>query len=91
MEYCKKCLQPNTRPNTFFDNKGICPACNYFEIGPRNISNNRKLELDEIVDFGKKNSSSGYDCIIGVSGGKDSMRQALYVKNVLKITRILMH
>ena len=31
MKYCKKCLQPDTRPNTFFGDDGVCPACTYFE------------------------------------------------------------
>ena len=28
MRYCKSCLQPDTRPNTIFE-EGICPACIY--------------------------------------------------------------
>ena len=45
--------------------------------------------MKSIVDFGQKNNNSGYDCIIGVSGGKDSLRQALYVKEVLKMNPLL--
>ena len=29
MKYCIKCLQPDTRPNTYFTEEGLCPACNY--------------------------------------------------------------
>jgi N-acetyl sugar amidotransferase len=49
----------------------------------------RQEELKEIVKFGKENSSSGYDCIIGVSGGKDSTRQAIFVKEVLGMNPLL--
>lgn len=49
----------------------------------------RRKILDEICDFGRNNNSSGYDCIIGVSGGKDSTRQALYVKHILKLKPLL--
>ena len=31
MKYCKKCLQPDTRPGIKFDDKGVCYACLYEE------------------------------------------------------------
>jgi len=89
MKYCKKCLQIDTRPGIKFDEKGICPACNYFESLKTVDWDERRKELDDIVSFGKVNSHSGYDCIIGVSGGKDSTRQAFFVKNVLKMNPLL--
>jgi N-acetyl sugar amidotransferase len=42
----------------------------------------RRKILDEIVQWARDNNTSGYDCIIGVSGGKDSTRQALFAKEV---------
>lgn len=89
MKYCKKCLQPDTRPGTRFDEKGICPACNYFDTLKDVDWEERKQELREIVDFGKANNHSGYDCIIGVSGGKDSTRQAIFVKEILGMNPLL--
>jgi N-acetyl sugar amidotransferase len=89
MKYCKSCLQTDKRPNTKFDEFGICPACNYFESLKEVDWEERKRELQEIIAFGKQNNHSGYDCIIGVSGGKDSTRQALYVRNVLKMKPLL--
>ncbi|MCS6796612.1 MAG: N-acetyl sugar amidotransferase [Raineya sp.] len=89
MKYCKKCLQPNTRPNTNFDNRGICPACNYYENLKEIDWEEHQKELKEIVEFGKRHNHSGYDCIIGVSGGKDSTRQALFVRNILKMKPLL--
>lgn len=89
MKYCKKCLQSDTRPGTKFDANGVCPACNYFETLADVDWEERRKELDEIVAFGKAHNQSGYDCIIGVSGGKDSTRQAFYVKEVLKMNPLL--
>jgi len=91
MKYCVKCLQPDTRPNIRFDENGICPACNHHDSLNNVDWDKRKSELDEIVAFGKANSSSGYDCIIGVSGGKDSMRQANFVKDVLGMNPLLVN
>lgn len=89
MKYCKKCLQPDTRPNTQFSENGICPACVYHSTLHSVEWDERMEEIQEMVSFGKKNSSSGYDCIIGVSGGKDSTRQALFVKEKLGMNPLL--
>jgi N-acetyl sugar amidotransferase len=91
LKYCTKCLQPDTRPNTVFNKYGLCPACIYHQSIEGEDWDARKKELKEIVDFGKMNSSSGYDCIIGVSGGKDSTRQALFVKEQLGMNPLLVN
>jgi len=91
MKYCVKCLQPDTRPGTRFDTVGVCPACNYHSSLATVDWDERRKELDEIVAFGKTNAQSGYDCIIGVSGGKDSTRQAIFVKEVLGMNPLLVN
>lgn len=91
MKYCLKCLQPDTRPGIRFDAQGICPACNYHASLTDVDWDERRRELNEIVAFGRAHSHSGYDCIIGVSGGKDSTRQALFVKDVLKMNPLLVN
>jgi N-acetyl sugar amidotransferase len=89
MKYCQICLQTDTRPGIKFDEFGICPACNYHKSLQDVDWNERREELESIVAFGKENNHSGYDCIIGVSGGKDSTRQAFFVKDVLKMNPLL--
>ena len=42
----------------------------------------RDEQLQEIIIWAKEHSNFGYDCIIGVSGGKDSMRQALHAREL---------
>lgn len=87
--FCKRCLNANTRPNIKFGEDGLCPACKY-DSQVRDIDwSERDKEIKPIVEFGKKNNKSGYDCIVGVSGGKDSTRQALYVKEHLGMNPLL--
>lgn len=88
MKYCKLCLQPDTRPNSNFIN-GLCPACNYHEQLPNVNWEARSRDLEDICRQIKNEPSSQYDCIIGVSGGKDSTRQALYVRDKLKLKPLL--
>jgi hypothetical protein len=91
MKYCKRCLQTDTRSGTRFDEEGICPACKYHETLKDVDWAVRKKELEKIVLFGRENNYSGYDCIIGVSGGKDSLRQAFFVKYELKMNPLLVY
>ena len=90
-KYCKQCLQPNTRPNESEWINGICWACTNHAKNKDIDYNERFLELQELVKKAKneKNESQKYDCIIGVSGGKDSTRQALWVRNKLGLKPLL--
>lgn len=89
MRYCKKCVQPDTRPGIKFDSDGICPPCRFTAKFDEIDWGLRKQELLEIANFGKTHNVSGYDCIVGVSGGKDSTRQSLYVRDELGLKPLL--
>ena len=92
MKYCVKCLQPDTRPNIKFLDNGLCPACNYYNEVQHADWNEREYLLLNIVEELKlraKKKGSYFDCIIGVSGGKDSTRQALFVRDKLKLKPLL--
>tara|TARA_A100001035_G_scaffold272157_1_gene261110 strand:+ start:238 stop:1371 length:1134 start_codon:yes stop_codon:yes gene_type:complete len=89
MKYCLNCLQPDTRPNTFFTEKGICPACNYFNKLKNVDWDERFYQLEEIIQKFPKRKGNYHDCIIGVSGGKDSTRQALWVRDKLNLNPLL--
>jgi hypothetical protein len=67
----------------------ICPACNYFSKLKEVDWNERAQMLEGIIEKYKSNSSSKFDCIIGVSGGKDSVRQALFIRDKLKVNPLL--
>ena len=89
MIYCKQCLQPDTRPNTKFTVEGLCPACNYFDELQKVDWQERSEILIELIESAPKNKSHKFDCIIGVSGGKDSTRQAIFVRDKLGLNPLL--
>ena len=73
---CKKCLFPNTKPSLHFDENGVCFACLYTDYHDQKIDWDKKKEkFFEICKEIKKNKQNDYDCIIPVSGGKDSTYQ----------------
>lgn len=94
MKYCKKCLQPDTRPGVLFDEEQVCYACRYEESKERIDWLAREKKLQEIADNAKieaKNRGVAYDCVIGVSGGKDSTFQAVYAKERLGLHPLLVN
>lgn len=94
MKYCKKCLQPDTRPNILFDENQVCYACK-FEEEKKNINwAEREAALKVIAEEAKakaKETNCPYDCVIGVSGGKDSTFQAFYAKEKLGLKALLVN
>jgi N-acetyl sugar amidotransferase len=78
MIYCTKCLLPNTKPDLKFVN-GICTACLNFERRSEIDWVKREKEFIEIIKTRKTSSSSLWDCLIPVSGGKDSTYQVLKI------------
>jgi len=89
VRYCTNCLQPSTRPNTKFDELGNCPACRYHKTLIDVDWEERFQLLEEMLSRHTKKESQKYDCIVGVSGGKDSTRQALFVRDKLKMNPLL--
>lgn len=84
MKYCSKCLFPETKPDLYFDSDGVCDSCRSAE---RKHGFSKAIDwieqaekFSEIVAEAKKNKSGCYDCVVPVSGGKDSTWQVLEAK-----------
>lgn len=89
MRYCVRCLQPDTRPNTSFNEEGVCPSCNYFDKLLAVDWQERFEIFTDILAKYPRSDGVGFDCIIGVSGGKDSTRQALWVREKFGLNPLL--
>lgn len=72
MKFCTICLYPDTKPGLHFDENGVCFACKWHELKNTIDWNSRKKELEKILDKYKNKDGNSYDCIIPISGGKDS-------------------
>jgi N-acetyl sugar amidotransferase len=84
LKYCSQCVFPETKPDLTFNDDGICSACIAAEEKDKGIDwDKRATEFEEIIKFYKKPEGEiGYDCLIPVSGGKDSTYQAYFMKFV---------
>ncbi|MCW5635303.1 MAG: N-acetyl sugar amidotransferase [Rubrivivax sp.] len=81
LRYCVRCCIPQTQEGVVFDELGVCQACQSAEQKIHIDWTARERALREILDDAKAKAEAagrGYDCIIPISGGKDSTFQ-LYV------------
>lgn len=86
MKYCNACVMPNTKPDLTFDEEGVCDACRSAQKKDQDIDwDKRREEFEGIVKKYKGSKGHGYDCIIPVSGGKDSTFQAFMMKYIFKM------
>ncbi len=77
IRYCRRCVMPDTRPDILFDEDGVCSACRHFEQRPQIDWAARRAELEAMLDRYRSRDGSNYDCVVPVSGGKDSTFQVL--------------
>ncbi|NLD98190.1 MAG: N-acetyl sugar amidotransferase, partial [Synergistaceae bacterium] len=77
MNYCKRCVMPDTKPDLKLDDEGICSACRSYENRKAVDWASRERELMEILARYRSQNQSGWDCIVPVSGGKDSTYQVI--------------
>ncbi|MRR56890.1 MAG: N-acetyl sugar amidotransferase [Deltaproteobacteria bacterium] len=93
MRYCLRCLYPeNARPTILFDDHGVCSGCRAQETKKRLdwVDRERRLR-DLFAEYKSKARARGnvYDCIIPVSGGKDSHYQVYLAKEVYGMNPLL--
>ena len=81
MHYCLRCCMPESNEGMIFDDMGICRACYSSEQKMHIDWVEREKALRKILDF-HRNKGNDYDCIVPISGGKDSTFQLHVVTQV---------
>jgi len=67
MKGCTRCILPETFPGIEFDGNGVCSYCLNYE--PVTVQGEEELEK---VLASYRNKGGKYDCIVPISGGRDS-------------------
>ena len=88
---CSLCVLDTTVPQIKFDQNGVCNFCKlHFEFQKfYTISKKNLFRLKEQILKSKKNNK--YDCICGVSGGRDSTYNLYIVKKIMKLNPLAVH
>lgn len=77
MQYCTKCVYPGVAATPLtFDANGVCSGCRTHEEQKTVDWKRRRQMFEKLIDQYRSKDRSNYDCVIGVSGGKDSFYQA---------------
>jgi len=68
---------PDTKPDLILDEEGVCNACRSYERRKEVDWDAREKELVEVVARYRNRAGGNWDCIVPVSGGKDSTYQVV--------------
>jgi len=90
---CKRCILDSTIPNIHYDENGVCNFCRMHDVldqkYPLNEEGKKKFEM--IIEGIKKNGQGKeYDCVVGISGGRDSS-YTLYIAKKMGLRPIAVH
>jgi len=76
LTYCTRCVMPHTRPDLHIDEQGVCNACRTYEHRREVDWDQRRTELLSVLESYRRHGAN-WDCIVPVSGGKDSTYQVV--------------
>jgi len=80
---------PDTRPGIVFDEEGVCSPCRHYEQRQNVDWDARWKELEKLANKYRGINGDCYDCIIPVSGGKDSYFAVYTLKERLGMNPLL--
>jgi len=86
MKRCSRCIMPETAKEITFDENGLCQLCRDFKEFTVKGEDELRKEIKDYVKEGAK-----YNCVVPVSGGRDSSYALYYSKKVLKLRPIAVH
>ena len=79
---CTRCILPESLPSVELDKSGVCNYCRTYDrlfSNWENVKSQRKKEFEHLLQRVKR-LNRPYDCLIPLSGGKDST-YTLYLFN----------
>lgn len=68
---------PDSKPDLKLDAEGVCNACRSYDERKEVDWEARRIELDEVVSRYRAKDGKTWDCVVPVSGGKDSTFQVV--------------
>jgi N-acetyl sugar amidotransferase len=90
MRYCSRCMYPMIAVNLSMREDGVCSGCVVnSDVKPTLDWDSREKEFQKLLYSYRSKDGSNYDCIIPVSGGKDSHYQVWYIKEKLGLNPLL--
>lgn len=91
---CKRCVMDTSIPGVRLDEEGVCNFCHMHEKLERRFPTGEEGEriLKKLAEkIRKSGKGKKYDCVVGVSGGRDTSYCLYYVKEVMKLRPLAVH
>lgn len=90
MQFCKRCLYPENHPlGITFDEHGVCSGCRVHEEKDRLDWRQRQAKLGDLLAKYRGRNYSRHDCVVPISGGRDSFFIVHLVKKVYGLNPLL--
>lgn len=93
-QLCARCIMDTSVAGITFDEKGECNFCALHDRleqeFPLNHEGEKKLECI-VREVKRKGRGGKYDCLLGVSGGRDSIYTLYYVTRILGLRPLAVH
>jgi len=85
MKTCSRCVLNDEYYGIEFDSNGLCNYCRFFEPYKKRLEDKKKLAKLFRKRINRVKGKYEYDCLIGISGGKDSSYVLYMLKNKYKL------
>jgi hypothetical protein len=89
---CTRCILPETYPDASFDERGVCRVCREYDSRYSNIDwGEREARLRRILGRYRRRGGTGYDCLVPLSGGRDSTYTLMLLRRVYGMNPLALH
>ena len=90
MRFCGNCVYPaSSAVPLAFDENGMCSGCRSAMQRSETDWDRRRKMFERLIEQYRSKTGSNYDCIIPVSGGKDSYFQIHIIKTIMGLNPLL--
>lgn len=93
LRICTRCVCDDSIPGISFDENGVCSLCKNYDLLEQEfpLGETTEQKFQQIVDKIKRSQKNAkYDCLIGVSGGTDSI-YTLYIARQYGLNPLALH
>ncbi len=93
-QICTRCCQDATIPNIKFDESGECNYCHFHDMMTEIFPNGEKGKqiLSKLfAEVKKKGKAKKYDCVAGISGGRDSIYLLYFLVKIWGLRPLAVH
>lgn len=91
MVRCKRCILPESFPSITFAESGVCNKCRAHEKRWSNLDFKESEKYVRNIFEATKKRGNKYDCLIGISGGKDSSYAVYLLTEKYKLNPLCVH